>query len=284
MNSNNLQPKNNPLAQWYRQPKIFVRLPSGGRFYPPGSLDVSTNDEYPVFAMTAKDEIMFKTPDALLSGASTVELIKSCIPAIIDPWKMPTIDLDFCLIAIRIATYGDKMEVTSNCPSCKNENTYDIDLNHWMGVYANFTYQSVVDVNPLIAHVRPYTYQESAKASIKTLEQQRIFNIINDENMSDEEKIDRFGKSFIKLTEMSVDIIAQCISKIETPDGEVTDVDIIKDFINNCSRDIFDKISSHISSLKDQIDFKSHVKCTECSHEYELPITMDQSNFFAVRS
>jgi len=284
MSSDNLQHKNNPLAQWYRQPKIFIRLPSGGKFYSSGSLDVSTNEEYPVFAMTAKDEILFKTPDALLSGASTVELIKSCIPAITDPWKMPTIDLDFCLIAIRIATYGDKMEVTSNCPSCKNENTYDIDLNHWMGVYSNFIYRDVVDVDPLTVYVRPYTYQESSKASIKTLEQQRIFNIINDENMSDEEKLDKFGKSFIKLTEMSVDIIAQCISKIETPDGSVTDVDMIKDFINNCSRDIFDKISSHVTSLKEQIDFKSHVKCNECSHEYDLPITMDQSNFFAVRS
>jgi hypothetical protein len=102
--------------------------------------------------------------------------------------------------------------------------------------------------------------------------------------MSDEDKIDKFGKSFIKLTEMSVDIIAQCITKIETPDGEVTDLNIIKDFINNCSKDIFDKIASHVSLLRDQIEFKSHVHCADCSHEYDLPVAMDQSNFFAVRS
>jgi hypothetical protein len=35
--------------------------------------------------MTAKDELMFKTPDALLNGQSTVEVVKSCIPAIQDP-------------------------------------------------------------------------------------------------------------------------------------------------------------------------------------------------------
>jgi len=79
---NQTQPKKNPLASFYRQPKIYVRLPSKGEFYTPGSLDVSENGEYPVYAMTAKDELLFKTPDALLNGTSTVELIKSCIPAL----------------------------------------------------------------------------------------------------------------------------------------------------------------------------------------------------------
>ena len=111
-------PKKNPLSGFFRQPKIYVRLPSKGKFYPDGSLDASADGQYPVYAMTAKDELMFKTPDALLSGQSTVELIKSCIPAILDPWSMPSIDLDFALIAIRIATYGDKMEVGCNCPHC----------------------------------------------------------------------------------------------------------------------------------------------------------------------
>jgi hypothetical protein len=83
---NQNQQKKNPLSSFYRQPKIYVKLPSKGEFYPPGSLDVSANGEYPVYAMTAKDELLFKTPDALLSGQSTVELIKSCIPAITNPW------------------------------------------------------------------------------------------------------------------------------------------------------------------------------------------------------
>ena len=87
---NHSQQKKNPLASFYRQPKIYVKLPSKGEFYPPGSLDVSANGEYPVYAMTAKDELLFKTPDALLSGQSTVELIKSCIPAITNPWQCQT--------------------------------------------------------------------------------------------------------------------------------------------------------------------------------------------------
>ena len=278
-------PKKNPLANWYRQPKIYVKLPSKGRFYAAGALDVSANDEYPVYAMTAKDELMFKTPDALLSGQSTVEVIKSCFPAILDPWKMPSIDLDFALIAIRIATYGSMMDIGANCPHCSAENDYQVDLTQWIQIFNNFEYEENVVVDPLLIQVRPYTYQEVTKTAIKTLEQQRIFNIINDETMSDEDKLDNFGKSFVKITQLTVDVIADCISKISTPDGEVTDKSMIHEFINNCSKDVFDSVSKHVTGLKEQIELKAKdVECQECHKHFDLPVSMDQSNFFAVRS
>lgn len=277
--------KKNPLSGFFRQPKIYVKFPSKGKFYPHGALDVSTTGEYPVYAMTAKDELMFKTPDALLTGQSTVELIKSCIPSIIDPWAMPAIDLDFALIAIRIATYGEKMEVGCQCPHCNAENTYEVNLSNWFAKFDSFNYVDSVNVDPLLVHIRPYTYKELTKTSIKTMEQQRIFQVINDESISDEEKLDKFGKSFVKLTELTVDIIADCITQIDAPEGTVTDKSMIKDFINNCPRDIFDTISTHITTMKDQLDLKSqNVSCGECQQSFDLPITMDQSNFFAVKS
>jgi len=275
----------NPLANWFRQPKIYVQLPSKGRFYPPNTLDVSENDEYPVFAMTAKDELMFKTPDALLSGQSTVEIIKSCIPAIKDPWTMPSIDVDFALIAIRIATYGESMEIGTKCPGCETENDYDVNLTNWLGMFSQFTYNDTVAVDPLVVTIRPYTYKEISKTQIKTLEQQKIFNIINDEKLDDEQKVEQFGKSFVKLTELTVDIICDCITKIETPDGASTDKKQIKEFIDNCSKDVFEKISAHLTAIKEQIELKAqNVHCEECGQDYEVPVTMDQSNFFGVRS
>ena len=279
------QAAKNPLANWYRQPKIYVKLPSKGKFYPAGALDSSTNDEYPVFAMTAKDELMFKTPDALVSGQATVEVIKSCIPAITEPWLMPSIDLDFCLIAIRIATYGETMEVGCKCPYCQADNSYDINLTNWLSLFNQFEFENVVAVDPLLVHIRPYTYKESTKAAIKTLEQQKIFTIINDEKISDEEKVAKFGESFVKLTAMTVDVISDCITKIETPGGASSDPAQIKEFINNCSKDVFQKISDHLSQMKSKIELKaSDVKCGDCDKEFTLPVTMDQANFFAVGS
>ena len=283
MNQN--QPKKNPLSSFYRQPKIYVRLPSKGKFYEPGSLDLSENGEYPVYAMTAKDELLFKTPDALLNGTSTVELIKSCIPAILNPWVMPNIDLDFALIAIRIATYGDKMDVGTNCPHCDAENSYDMDLTAWLDIFNNFIYNTDIVVDPLTVHVRPYTYKEVTKTALKSMEQQRIFQVINDDTLSDEIKLEKFGASFLKLTELTVDVIADCITAIDTPDGSVSDKDMIKEFIANCSKDIFQKIQDHVVQMKELIEFKAqNVTCGECSKPFSLPVTMDQSNFFAVKS
>lgn len=275
----------NPLSQWYRQPKVYIKLPSNGEFYPPGALDKSTNGTYAVYAMTAKDELMFKTPDALLSGQSTVEVIKSCVPAILDPWKMPSIDLDAVLIAIRVATYGESMEVTANCPTCQAENTYAMDLSRWLDLISNFQYESTIIVDPLVIHIRPYTYSELTKTNIKAMEQQRLIGIVNDDTISDEQKLQKFGETFVKLTELTVDIIAGCISKIETPNGSTEDPTYIKEFINNSPKDLFEKISNHISGMKDKIELKPmDVECQECHYEFRMPITMDQSNFFAVRS
>lgn len=275
----------NPLSQWYRQPKIYIKLPSQGKFYPPGTLDVSSNEEYAVYAMTAKDELMFKTPDALVSGQSTVEVIKSCIPAIQDPWLMPTIDVDFCLIAIRIATYGEKMEISTNCPHCEAENSYDVELQHWLQRYHSYEYQDVIHLDPLTVYIRPYNYKEATKTSIKALEQQKIFSIVNDDKMSDEEKIEKFGQSFVKITEMTVDIVADCISKIETPNGVTEDRALIKDFINNCDKLVFETVSNAVNVNREKIEIQpEHVKCGSCNGEYDVPVSMDQANFFAVRS
>ena len=69
-----VQDNNNPLRKYFRQPKIYLRLPSKGKFYPASIIDMPESGELPVFAMTAKDELMIKTPDALLKSSLTLLL------------------------------------------------------------------------------------------------------------------------------------------------------------------------------------------------------------------
>jgi hypothetical protein len=84
---------------------------------------------------------------------------------------------------------------------------------------------------------------------------------------------------------MTVDVIAECIWKITTPDGETTDRAHITEFVNNVPKAVFDTISNHITEMKKQIELgNQNVKCAHCSTDFEMPIEMDQSNFFAPRS
>ena len=120
----------NPLKQFFRQPAIYMRLPSGGQFWPEGSLEMPPNRELAVYPMTAIDEISYRTPDALFNGEAITQIIKSCVPDILQPWAINNIDLDAILIAIRIASYGPNLTFTVDCPECNTVNQYVQDLNY----------------------------------------------------------------------------------------------------------------------------------------------------------
>lgn len=271
----------NPLAGYFRQPKLYIKLPSQGKYYPDGALDVSANDEYAVYAMTAKDELIMKTPDALMNGQATVEVIRSCVPAIKDPWSMPSIDLDTILIAIRMATYGQGMDVTATCPACMEQNEYEINLLNYLDAASQFRYESTIPVDPLIVNIRPYNYKEITKTAIRALEQQKIIDIVTDETLSDEVKIEKFGESFVKLTDLTVDVVLGSIESIQTPEALVTDREQIKEFIDNAPADIFNSINTRLEEMKDFMSLKAQeVKCGHCSHEFSFELTLDQTNFF----
>ena len=60
----------NALTKYQRTPKLYIKLPSGGKYYEKGSIDLSMEGTLPIRAMTARDELLLKSPDALLNGES----------------------------------------------------------------------------------------------------------------------------------------------------------------------------------------------------------------------
>ena len=58
----------NPLAQYFRHPKAQIELPTLGNFWPEGSLELKEGKYLDIMPMTARDEIMMKSPEGLLSG------------------------------------------------------------------------------------------------------------------------------------------------------------------------------------------------------------------------
>jgi hypothetical protein len=279
------KPVNNPLANYFRQPKLYIKLPSHGAFYPEGALDVSQNEEYAVFAMTAKDELMFKTPDALMNGQATVEVIRSCVPAIKNPWAMPSIDIDSVLIAIRIASYGENMDVSSSCPSCGHQNDYELNLLSFLDKTNSFEYKSMLTIDQLTINLRPYNYKELTQAAIKTFEQQKLISIVTNDELTEEEKVNKFGESFVSLTKMTVDVVVNCIESIETPEGIVSDKEMIREFMENTSSAIFNSVNGQIKEMKDLMALKAQdVECQDCHHKFNVEVSMDQTNFFEVGS
>ena len=278
----------NPLKKYFRQPKIYLKLPSGGKYWPEGTLETTDSGEFPVFAMTAKDELMIKTPDALLNGESTVNVIQSCIPNIKNAWHCPSIDLDAILIAIRIATYGEKLDVNSVTPITKEEKSYSLDLVGILSQFMAVDFEDSINIGDITVKIRPLTYKEFTETSNKTFEEQRIFYAINNEKISDEDKVKIFKESFNKLTDLTVGTLKNSIVSVTMGDERVTNKDYINEFIDNSEKGLFRTLIEHIESQREK--FKIQPMLVDATEEeiaqgvpatYEVPIVLDPSNFFA---
>ena len=279
----------NPLSMFMRQPKIYIRLPSGGQYWPEGSLQLSETEEYPVYSMTAKDELTLKVPDALMNGQAVVDVIQHCMPNIKNAWHVPALDIDIILIAIRLATYGEMMTTPIKFGN-DLELEYQIDLRVLMDqLMEQITWEPVVQVtNDLTVFVKPLDYKHMSSAALKTFETQKIMQVVNDDTMSEEKKIELFRTSFKSLSDATLGTISDSISRIDSVNGSTDNPKFIKEFIDNTDKEIFNKIQAHLEKLKDINAIKPMVvEVTDEMREQgittdtvEVPITFDPSTFF----
>ena len=270
----------NPLKQYFRRPEIYIKLPSGGNFYPEGTIDLPENKELPVYPMTAIDEITSKTPDALFNGTAVVDIIKSCLPNIKDPWSVPSIDLDHILIAIRVASNGNLLDIESICPSCNEEASYDINL---IGLLSNITvgnYNDLVVLNELSFKFKPFTYQKLNNINMIQFEIEQSINKL--ESITDPvEKQTQSGIAMQKLNKLSIELISESIEHIGTPTAFVEEKEYILDFLQNCDRKMFEQLRTTAVKLRESSQIKPlDVKCIHCSHDYTQKLTLNVSDFF----
>jgi len=275
----------NPLAKFFRQPAIYVRLPSQGRHWPNGSLDYPVNGELPVLPMTAIDEITYRTPDALFNGQAVTGVIQSCVPCIKDAWAVPSIDVDGLLVAIRIASYGHTIDISSTCPSCGEEHDFGLDLRGIIDGLSPGDYGKTFESGDLVLHFRPLTYREMTANSLQQFEQQKTMQLLNDAEMPETDKVSRMNGVMKALVEVTVKAISQSITEIRAPGSIVTEQAYIEEFILNCDRTLFGAIRDHVIKLRESSELRPiEIKCPSCTHEYKQIFTLDMANFFGAAS
>jgi len=276
----------NPLKQFFRQPAIYLSLPSGGRHWPASALVMPENRELPVYPMTAIDEITYRTPDALFNGQAVINVVHSCVPNIKNAWEIPGIDLNAVLIAIRIASYGHEMELATRCPKCETESDFGIDLRMVLDSIREPDYSAPIRHGDLEITLMPVSYRNQNQVGLKQYEQQRsVQQIQNDPNMSDDEKIKRLNETMHLITELTIETLKYSIASIRTPDALVTEIDFIRDFLVNCDRKLYQEIRDRVIELRNSSELKPfEVVCPNCSHKHEQTLTLDQAAFFGVAS
>ena len=279
----------NPLGKYYRQPQIYIRLPSKGKYYGPDVFTPTETGEIPVLPMTAKDELSFKTPDAMMSGQATVDVIQSCVPNFKNAWKMVNFDTDAVLLAIRIATYGETMDVTYNVPVTNEQMSHTVNLPAMLEDLARV---DIVDEattkSGFKVKLAPLDYQALTQVQVAQFEQQKIYTTVNNSALSEQEKSTQFVKSFKLLNNINFSMLVDSITQITTPDGNtVVDKAQIKDFCDNCDAKVINEIQDELAKIRAQAQIQPiKFKATEeqikkgVPASYEVPVTFDSSNFF----
>lgn len=279
----------NPLSKYYRQPAVYITLPTKGRFYTADVFTPTETGEIPILPMTAKDELIFKTPDAMINGQATVDVIKSCVPNFKNPWMMTSYDTDTVLLAIRAATYGETMDVTYTVPGTTEQVTQAISVVQLLETLKNVTIEdSFKTKKGFEIKVAPLTYKILTRIQTAQYEQQRIYATVNNSNLSEIEKSNQFVKSFRALNEINFDLLIEAITEIVTPDNVVVNnQEQIREFCNNCEATLINEIQDGLGRIRQQAQIKPiKVLATEdqikkgAPASYEVPVTFDNSNFF----
>jgi hypothetical protein len=275
----------NPLSQYFRQPAVFIKLPSQGKHYPPGALEPTVNGEYPVLPMTTLDEITYRTPDALFNGQAVISVIQSCVPNIKNAWQMPGMDIDTVLVAIRTATYGHVLDISSQCPSCGEEADYGADLRIVMDSIHAPDYSKQLSLGDLEIYFKPMSYQQMNENSMTQFEEQKTLQMLQSAEGDNASKLNQLGEVLKKITAVTTAALAQNIELVKTPSAQVTDLAHITEWLSNCDRTMFARIRDHIIAQKQQGELQPlDVKCNSCGNEYKQSFTLDMTNFFGAAS
>jgi hypothetical protein len=266
----------------------YYRIPTRGKFLPDVSLTMS--GELPVYPMKASDEMLLKNPDSLMSGLALEGLFASCIPAIKNPRDISMPDIDVLLVAIRAATYGEKMMLDVTCPSCKAEYEYSC---HLPGLLTTMTYVDE-DTNVLLSeqvsvNVKPYTLYDASRVAFLAFEETRILQNLDATTAQDDAgrriRMNKMNQSIEKVTELNQMIITSCINFVSVPESTVTDKKEILSFIKNIPKPWYEKIEERIQEMNQHgIDKKIHITCDSCQHEWDTHLEIDPTSFFDASS
>jgi hypothetical protein len=272
----------NPLSNYFRQPAIYLSLPSQGRWWMPGSIDVSPNNEIAIYPMSTKDEILLRTPDALLNGQGVIDVIQSCCPAIKDAWQTPLVDVDAILISIRIASYGNNMDFESECPHCKSLNNHEVSLGNILSNIKCPDYSKPMLYKDLKIRLKPQSYFYINKSNMSEFNEQKLSTILSDTSLDDQEKSKRLAAIVTKVYNLGIDLCVNNTEYIELANGDrVTAADHISEFYHNADSALVNSLREYVNQIIAQAKLDPmDLQCGECTKQYKVDFSFDYSNFF----
>lgn len=256
----------NPLLARLQLPGQTFRLPSHGLFYKDGELRDDVKDgEVHVFPMTAYDEIVFKTPDMLLSGKAIDEVFGRCIPQVLKPRQLLSKDVDYLITCLRVITYGPEITLTytHNCEGAKQR-------------------EYTTNLNALIGQAKSIDPTTIANNYVVTLENGQVVRLRPTLFSTVLELNQQIGKdSDASLMDIQNNILKVLIEMVEMVD-DVSDRSQIAEWVQALPAGWVRLLSDAIEKTSDWgVEFKAEQVCKDCGQAIVMPFSANPVSFFS---
>jgi len=253
----------------FNRPKLYTNLLSD-------SITGNTK-QISVHSMVILDEFTLRTPDALLSGKATEEIIKNCCPEIIEPENLLICDIQQILANIKIATTGMKVELLITCPKCSFQDPYEINLSSYINSLSANKWFTPLIMNDLIIYFSPPTYKQFNIFSIADFKLRKQIYQISKLN-----SIEGYEEILISLIAQQKNLLysfhSQSINKIiiSKSNNTVTSQYHIQEWFKQLDIQSQNEISSYIAeSIKQCYLPNVEITCSKCQEQLSVPIDLD---------
>ena len=262
------------MAANFSTPALFVELLSN-------VLTFSTKTNA-VHAMSMKDEFTLRTPDAMLNGLATKRIIENCMPNIRDAGAILYCDMPQLLAALRMATTGPKLDITVGCPSCKNIDPYEINLQDMISTLSAKMWITPLKLEDLTIFIHPPTYDQYTAYALSDFRIAKQLYQIQQLKETTDAIADAVSMLLGQKQQLHQQYLMSKIAYIETNTGEIVSIrSYISDWFNQSDSKVQQKVQEHIQQAEQQCEIPSiNAVCSVCKKEMRFPVDLDFCNQF----
>lgn len=292
------------LTKYYRKPKAFITLPSKSAMYNFSSDEKSMMDEIGVLRMTMMNQLTTNNPESLINGSAVEELIRDCTTVKgIEPRDMLKCDVDALIMAIRMVSIDETMDISMPCPKCETEQTFGVDLQGMLSAmtyHEEMPYKVPLPTSPeIILHIVPSSLNTSINIDQTYFQDAKEVEFIrrsmakktSDVNKTEEEleKLSEEMKNYVnqvheiqkRMTFSTLNMYAECILYVEMPEGTVDDKKEILDLVASFCKEDHDALKSKLTEINSiGVPKTQNFTCQTCEHVFEAPVEVNPTDFF----
>ena len=281
----------NPLEPYFRKPQVYITLPSQGRWYQRQDITLTADNELAIYGMTARDDVLLNTPDAMLNGEALRKVIANCVPDVHNINALVTPDLEAIFVGMKLASGDGTIEINRVCPKCGHDCSWDLQCQPILDSQSIIDYQdgSVILDQSLEVHVKPYNFQQRSLFIQREYQEERALRQWETMNPNSDDllKAEVMAQAIDNISKLTIDLVSASIThvKILETGVVVTEPEHIRDWLASAPRAQAEAIIAAVDLLnKCGPDKNIPVACTACQHTWQETVSYDPISFFVKRS